>query len=72
MHHNSGRDQRTREKFKIAGIDEAKGLVFLHRRKDGWTDDPEGISAMPWTEFVTNLKNGCYELHPVKDTDDSV
>ena len=67
MNQNTGRDQRTRAKFKITGIDEANGLVLLHHAKDGWTDDPEGIRAMPWVEFVQNLMAGCYELHPSKD-----
>jgi hypothetical protein len=71
MPQNTGRDQRTRAKFKIASIDEALGLVLLHHAKDGWTDDPEGVKAMPWAEFVTNLMLGFYELHPVKDEDSS-
>ncbi|MEN9680885.1 MAG: hypothetical protein RLZZ627_778 [Pseudomonadota bacterium] len=67
MTQNTGRDQRTRAKFKITGIDEANGLVLLHHAKDGWTDDPEGVRAMPWVEFVRNLMEGWYELHPTKD-----
>ena len=67
MNQNTGRDQRTRAKFKITGIDEANGLVLLHHAKDGWTDDPEHIRAMPWVEFVRNLMEGCYELHPSKE-----
>jgi hypothetical protein len=67
MPQNTGRDQRTRAKFTIAGLDEAKGLVLLHHAKDGWTDDPEGVKAMPWAEFVQNLMDGHYELHPARD-----
>ncbi|HAZ40778.1 MAG TPA: hypothetical protein DCY52_00770 [Methylococcaceae bacterium] len=67
MPKNAGRDQRTRAKFKITGVDEANGLVLLHHAKDGWTDDPEGVRAMPWAEFVRNLMEGWYELHPTKD-----
>ena len=70
MPHNRGRDQRTRAKFKIAGIDEARGLVYLHYRKDGWVDDLEGLKSMHWTEFVTNLMEGWYELLPEKSPKD--
>lgn len=67
MAQNTGRDQRTRSKFKITGIDETKGLVLLHHAKDGWTDEPEGFRAMLGAEFVRNVMEGWYELHPSKD-----
>lgn len=63
MNKHVGHDHLSGNRFQIVGLDPAANTVAIQYDLNAWMPNAEPNQQMTWTEFVSHLINGHFEIY---------